>query len=86
MTLRKILLAYVGLLLLLALTMASAFVDLSGLNSVANLAIAVAKTAIIVIVFMNFTEHGPLPKLAAGGGLLWLLILFTLTLIDQPQG
>jgi cytochrome c oxidase subunit 4 len=86
MTLRKVIFAYAGLLLLLALTIGSSFVDLSGLNAFANLAIAAAKTVIIVMIFMNFMEHGPLPRLAAGAGLLWLMILFALTLIDQPQG
>jgi cytochrome c oxidase subunit 4 len=83
MTLRKIVFAYVGLLLLLALTVASSFVDLSGLNSAVNLAVAAAKSAIIILIFMNFMEHGPLPRLAAAAAALWLLILFVLTLIDK---
>ena len=62
---RRLAAAYVGLLALLALTVASAFVDLGGFNSAANLAITAAKAALIAVLFMQF------PRLA---------ILFALTL------
>lgn len=72
--------AYVGLLALLALTVASAFVDLGGFNSAANLAIAAAKAALIAVLFMQLPRQGVLPRLVVAAVALWLAILFALTL------
>ncbi|MBZ9776845.1 hypothetical protein [Mesorhizobium sp. CO1-1-8] len=85
MTLSRLILAYIGLLVLLALTVASSFVDLSGFNTLTNLAIAAAKTAIIALAFMGFARMDILVRLSVVAGALWLLILFVLTLIDQPM-
>ena len=78
---RKLAFAYVGLLVLLALTVGSSFVDLGGFNSTVNLAIAAAKAVIIGIVFMHLAGAAVLPQLAVAAAGLWLLILFGLTLI-----
>ena len=83
MTLRKLIYAWLGLMALLALTTASSFVPLAGWNASVNLAVAIAKTAIIVLVFMEFTGHGTLVKLTGAAIGLWLLILYALTLIDR---
>ncbi|MBZ9671908.1 oxidase [Mesorhizobium sp. B2-1-8] len=80
---RKLTFAYLGLLALLALTVGSSFLDLSGLNSALNLAIAAAKAAIIAILFMQLTSEGILPRLAVAATGLWLVVLFGLTLIGQ---
>jgi cytochrome c oxidase subunit 4 len=77
---RKLLAAYLALLLLLALTVGSSFLDLGGFNPAVNIAIAAAKAAVIAILFMQLTQRGPLPQLAAGAVVLWLGILYWLTL------
>lgn len=78
--LRKLTLAYIGLLVLLALTVGSSFLDLSGFNSAVNLAIAAAKAAVIAVLFMHLAGEGALPRLVMAAVGLWLAILFGLTL------
>ncbi len=80
---RKLAVAYVSLLLLLALTVGSSFFDLGGFNSGLNLAIAAAKAAIIATLFMHLATAGTLPRLAVAAAGLWLAILFGLTLAGQ---
>lgn len=80
---RKLTFAWLGLLLLLALTVASSFLDLGGFNSALNLAIAAAKAAVIGIVFMHLGAEHTLPRLAVAVAGLWLTILFGLTLAGQ---
>jgi len=78
--LRKLTLAYIGLLVLLALTVGSSFLDLSGFNSAVNLTIAAAKAGVIAVLFMHLAGEGALPRLAMAAVGLWLAILFGLTL------
>jgi cytochrome c oxidase subunit 4 len=80
---RKLTLAYCGLLALLALTVGSSFLDLGGLNSALNLAIAAVKAVIIAVLFMQLAGEGMLPRLAVAATGLWLAILFGLTLVGQ---
>lgn len=80
---RKLVLAYAGLLMLLALTVGSSFIDLGGFNATLNLAIAAAKAAIIAMVFMHLATSDTLPRLVVAAAGLWLLILFGLTLAGQ---
>lgn len=79
----KLTLAYLCLMALLALTVASSLIDLGGFNSALNLAIAAAKAGVIGILFMHLHETGPLPRLAVAAAALWLAILFGLTLAGQ---
>lgn len=81
--LRKLTLGYLGLLALLALTVGSSFLDLGGLNSGLNLAIAATKAVIIAILFMQLMSEGVLPRLAVAATGLWLAILFGLTLMGR---
>jgi len=80
---RRLALAYIGLLALLALTVASSFVDLGGFNAALNLAIAAAKAGVIAVLFMHLAETEPLPRRALAAAGLWLAILFGLTLVGQ---
>jgi cytochrome c oxidase subunit 4 len=80
---RKLALAYVALMALLALTVGSSFIDLGGFNAALNLAIAAAKAGIIAVLFMHLAETEPLPRLAVAAAGLWLAILFGLTLAGQ---
>ncbi|WP_137929661.1 cytochrome C oxidase subunit IV family protein [Mesorhizobium comanense] len=80
---RKLTFAFPGLMILLALTVGSSFLDLGGLNSALNLAIAAGKAAIIAALFMHLGGAGLLPRLAVAATGLWLVILFGLTLLGQ---
>lgn len=79
--LRKLTFAYLGLLLLLALTVGSSLIDLDGFNTPINLAIAAAKAAIIGLVFMHLVRAGALVRLAVAAVGVWLVILFGLTFV-----
>ena len=75
-------LVWAGLLTLLALTLGSAYVPLGWLNSVINLAIAVAKALLVMIFFMHLRSSHYVLRLAAAAGFFWLAILIGLTLTD----
>ncbi|MFC3204943.1 cytochrome C oxidase subunit IV family protein [Aquamicrobium soli] len=79
--LRKIAFAYAGLLALLALTVASSFLSLHGLNASVNMAIGAAKAALIALVFMHMGREEALVRLVAAAVAVWLIILTALTLI-----
>ena len=78
--------AYVGnwlaLMVLFGLTLASSFVPLHGFNTVLNVSIAVAKAALIALIFMRLKVSGPLVRLFALAGVVWLMILIGLSLTD----
>jgi cytochrome c oxidase subunit 4 len=71
-----------GLIVLLAITAGTSMLDLGGANVAINLAIAAAKTLLILLFFMHLWRGGALTRLAAGGTALWLGMLFVLTLLD----
>jgi cytochrome c oxidase subunit 4 len=81
--LRKLALAYFGLLLLLTLTVGSSRIDLGGFNVAINLVIAAGKAAVIALLFMHLLTGSMLPRLAVAAAGLWLVILFGLTLVGQ---
>ena len=70
------------LMVLTAITVWVAFVDLGVLNDVVALSIAFFKTCLVVWIFMNMRHGAPLARLMAVGALLWLLFLFGLTVAD----
>jgi cytochrome c oxidase subunit 4 len=71
-----------ALMLLLALTWSIGYVDLGMFNVIIALAIALIKALLVVLFFMHIKGSSRLLHLAAGTGLLWLLILLSLTLSD----
>jgi len=75
-------LVWLALLVLLGLTVGSAYIPLGALNSPLNLSIAAIKAALIAIFFMHLRQSSPLVRLAAAAGLFWLIFLFTLTFSD----
>lgn len=79
---RSALISYAALMVLLALTAASSRLDLGWGNLVINVAIAVAKALLILIVFMRLRSGPGLTRLAAGVMMLWLFILYALTFAD----
>lgn len=80
--LRHLALAWVGLLLLLALTLGMAYVPLGRENIAVALAIGTAKAVIVLLVFMKLVRSPPLTWIFAGAGLFWLALLFGLSFTD----
>jgi cytochrome c oxidase subunit 4 len=79
---RKNALALVVLMILLGVTLKSAYLDLGVLHTPAAMLIGLVKAVLIVLIFMRLRPSGPLVMLAFAAGLFWLLIMFTLTLGD----
>lgn len=79
---RVVLRVWLALLLLLALTLASACVDLGAGNMIANLVIAAVKVALVAVFFMHLRRADATVRLAAGAALLFLFFLAFLTFGD----
>lgn len=75
-------LVWAALMALLAATVGISFLHWGAWNSVLNLGIAVAKTALILWFYMHFRRTRPLVRLAGAMAPLWLAILFGLALSD----
>jgi len=73
---------YVILLLLLALTVEAARHDLGYWNFAVSLLIATVKAVVIALFFMHVWNSTRLVKLVVATSLLWMVILFTLSLAD----
>jgi cytochrome c oxidase subunit 4 len=79
---RIILAAWIALLALLALTIAASFAPLGRVLPYVSYAIAIAKTAIVVWVFMELRKRDGLQRLGLAAGFVWLAILFVLLFAD----
>lgn len=73
---------YVALLVLLFLTWFAAQYHFGEWNIVIALAIALAKTGLVLIYFMHLRYSSALVRVVACGGALWLAIAITYTLSD----
>lgn len=73
---------YAALLVLLAATVAFAYVDLGAFNFLVSLAIAVAKALLIALIFMHVRYSEKLVWVFAGASFFWLAILIALALND----
>ena len=73
---------WLALLLLLALTIGSAYIPLGAGNSVLNLAIAALKASLVLLFFMHLRRSSTLVRLTAASALLWLAFMFALTFAD----
>ncbi|MBK1882076.1 cytochrome C oxidase subunit IV family protein [Luteolibacter pohnpeiensis] len=74
---------YIGLVLLLALSLGMAFMPLHGsLKLVVGLAVAAAKATLIVWFFMHVRYQSGLIRVFAAAGGFWLLLMFVLTAVD----
>lgn len=79
----RVYLGVFGLLMVLtALTVAAAFLDLGYLNTVTAITIAVVKAVLVVLFFMHVRYSSHLTWVFVGASVLWLLILFSLTMSD----
>ena len=75
-------LAWLGLVLLLVLTLGLSYLPLGSANIVVALTIAMAKGVIVVLIFMKLAHSPPLTWIFAGAGLFWLALLFGLSFTD----
>jgi cytochrome c oxidase subunit 4 len=73
---------WLALLLLLALTVGTAYVPLGIFNTVMNMTIAAIKVALVLLFFMKLRSASALLRLAALAGLFWLAFMFVLTAGD----
>ena len=79
---RAILAAWAVLLALLALTVAASFAPLGRVLPYVSYGVAIAKTAIVVWIFMEMRVRDGLQRIAIGAGVVWLAILFLLLFGD----
>lgn len=79
---RRYVLTWLSLLMLLLLTLGTAYIPLGAVNVALNLGISVLKTLLVMIVFMHLAASPPLIRLAAGAGFFWLSLLLALSLSD----
>jgi cytochrome c oxidase subunit 4 len=79
---RTYLLVFLALLVGTGLTYVAAINDFGALNTPIALGIAVAKASLVVIYFMGVRYNTPLTKVTVFSGLVWLLIMFGLTMGD----
>jgi len=70
------------LMVLTAVTVGVAYIDLGAMNTVVALAIACFKALIVVLFFMHVKYSTRLIKLTVIAGLYWMGILFVLTFSD----
>ncbi|HEX6962267.1 MAG TPA: cytochrome C oxidase subunit IV family protein [Lacipirellula sp.] len=80
---RAILCTWAALLMLLALTIGASFAPLGPVLPFVSYSIAIAKTALIVWLFMEMKTRDGLQRLAFATGFVWLFFLFTLTFVDE---
>jgi cytochrome c oxidase subunit 4 len=73
---------WIALLCLLALTCGSAFIPLGSMNLIANVVIAAIKAVLVAVFFMGLGRRGPLVRLVAIAGLVWLAFLVALSVND----
>jgi cytochrome c oxidase subunit IV len=66
---------YAVLLVLLALTVLVAYLDLGPWGVILALAIAIVKALLVILYFMHVRASNPLVWVFAGAGFLWLAIL-----------
>jgi cytochrome c oxidase subunit 4 len=88
-SIRSLLNVWLGLLGLLALTTASAYLHLGIGNTLINLAVAAVKIGLIVLFFMHLRRSDVAVRLAAGAALLFLFFLAFLSFADfltRPRG
>ena len=74
--------SYITLLLLLAVTVCTAFFHFGVMNIVIALLIAGVQTTVITLYFMHLRVSSHVNWVVAVGSLLWLGILFTLVMGD----
>ena len=73
---------FITLIVMTAVTVLIARMDLGPLNTPMALAIAGFKATLVILFFMGVKYNTPLTKVVAASGFLWLIILFGITMGD----
>lgn len=76
---------FAALLVLTAVTVQVAFLDLGPLNTFVALAIAVFKATLVILFFMHVKYSTRLTKIVVVSGFVWLAVLFVLTMGDYAS-
>ncbi|MDA1183810.1 MAG: cytochrome C oxidase subunit IV family protein [Acidobacteria bacterium] len=71
-----------SLMVLTAITVGIAFVNLGALNFPVALSIAILKATLVILFFMHVKYSSRLTKLICGGAFFFLVVLFGLTMTD----
>ncbi len=80
---RTLFVIYFSLIILLVLTAIGAKLPLSaGVHDLLAYGISIVKTVLIALVFMEMSYNKGVVRVFAGAGLVWLFLLFLLTLTD----
>jgi cytochrome c oxidase subunit 4 len=79
---RRNLAIWAALMGLLVLTLVLAYLPLGALNTPLGIAIGLAKAALVALLFMELARSSALTRLAAMAGLVFMTVLFALTLAD----
>jgi cytochrome c oxidase subunit 4 len=79
---RSILVIWLALMLLLAMTVAGSFVFTGPFNILVSWGTALIKAALILWFYMHLNEASGIPRLMAVGAIAWLAILFIMTTAD----
>lgn len=76
-------LVWLGLMLLLGLTLVGAYSGLGAWKLPLAMAIGLAKAGLVITLFMELLEASASARFAALAGVLWLALLFALTFADE---
>jgi cytochrome c oxidase subunit IV len=79
---RPVVLAWAGLLVLTLLTSLLGLLNLGVMTPVIALIVAAIQAVLIAAFLMHVKEDIPLVRVIVAGGIIWLLILTTLTMTD----
>jgi cytochrome c oxidase subunit 4 len=74
--------AWAALLLLLGLSVLSAYLNIGIFHPVVNFGIALTQAALVFILFMKLRGRPSLKWVFAGAGFFWLMVLFGLSGVD----
>jgi cytochrome c oxidase subunit 4 len=78
----RLVLVWVGLMILLALTVTATFLPIGEVRTAISYAIAAAKTALVLWFFMELRRDAGLTRLAGLAAFAWVAILFLLVGAD----
>ena len=73
---------FLALMVLTAVTVAVAFMQLGPLNDIVAMGIAVTKACLVILYFMHVRQSSQLTKVVVLAGFLWLLFLIGFTMSD----
>ena len=73
---------WAALMALLLLSLVGAYIPMGRITTASGIVIAIAKSMLVVLLFMELASARPLIRLAAMAGLVFLAAMFALTLSD----